>query len=412
MAAKRALEGLKVIDLTWVAAGPTITTYLADQGATVIRLESHTRFDVYSRLASPFKDGTPGMDRSGFFTAHNASKYSATLDLAKPKGKEVFWKFIMWADVLTESMTPGTMKKLGFDYESVSKVKPDIVYLSFSVYGQYGPWASGPGFGQLASSMAGLFHLGGWPDRAPAPPYGAYTDYVAPPFTAAAILAALDYRRRTGKGQYIDVALTESSLHFAAPVVMDYMINGRVMNRNGNRISRAAPHGVFPCQGDDRWCAIGIFNDDEWQGLCQAMGDPAWAKGPKFADFLSRKKNEDELETLIAEWTSNHKAEEVASQLQAAGVPCSVVETTQDLFEDSQLKHRDHIRWLDHPVMGKHIHRRPAFKLSKTPDQPAAAPTLGQHNEYVYKELLGLSDEEIADLLAERVITTEADLPW
>ncbi len=409
MKTKKALEGVKIADFSWVAVGPVTTSYLGDSGATVVKIESHTYPDN-SRVVGPFK-GQPSLDTSGFFTHQNSSKYSVTLNLAKPKGREVALKLINWADVMTESMLPGAMKRLGLDYESVRKVKPDIIYFSTSMHGQYGPRCFSPGYGQLGCGLAGIYNLSGWPDRGPAPPEGAYLDFISPRFGVMAIMAALDYHRRTGKGQYIDMALIETALHFVAPLIIDYSVNGRLPVRQGNRCDWAAPHGAFPCEGDNRWIAIAVRNDDEWKGLCKVMGQPSWSINSKFATLLARKQNESELESHIKEWTMLHKAEELMEKLQAAGVPSSVVESNRDLFEDPQLEHRGHFKRLEHPVMGTYAHDSRAFRLSKTPDNQFAAPAMGQHNEYVLKELLGLSEDEFADLLAEGAITTEADLP-
>jgi benzylsuccinate CoA-transferase BbsF subunit len=405
-----ALEGVKVVDFGLAGVGPLHAKCLGDHGATVIRVETHTRPDV-QRLSRPFKDNEPGIDRSGMFTTCNSSKYSITLDLAQPKGKEIALRLVKWADVICVGMIPSAVKRLGLDYGSLERVKPDIIYLSTSLMGEYGPYAEIAGFGFQACAVTGIFHLMGWPDRMPGGLWGAYTDYISPYFGVAAILAALDYRRRTGKGQHLDESQVECALHFVAPVVMDYGITGRVLNRNGNRLPYAAPHGVYPCQGDDRWIAIAIFSDDDWQALCKVIGTPKWTKDPKFATFKGRKENEDELDRLIAEWTNTLTAEEVMFRMQGAGVPTGVVQNTKDLFEDPQLKHRRHFRWLHHSVMGPHCYDGPAFRLSKTPDEQFAAPALGEHNEYVYKDALGLSDDEIAELLIEKVITTDADLP-
>lgn len=411
MERKRALEGIKVIDFSWVVVGPMTINYLADHGATVIKVENHAHPDN-SRVIGPYRKGTtPTIDSSGFYVHQNSSKLSVSLDLSKPKGKEIAFKLIKWADVMAESMVPGAMKRLGLDYDSVVKVKPDIIYYSTCMHGQYGPRASSPGYGQLVCALGGIYHLGGWPGRGPAPPEGAYVDYIAPRFGATAILAALDYRRRTGKGQYIDVSQVETAVYLLAPTIMDYLVNSRVMNPNGNRSPYATPHGSFRCKGDDRWCAIAVSSNEEWKAFCKVIGKPSWTKEPKFATLLNRKKNEDELEELVEKWTVNYSPEEVMTLMQAAGVPASVVESNKDLFEDPQLKHRGHFRHFEHPAVGRYTHDSRAFRLPKTPDNQFRAPLMGEHNEYVCKNILGMSDDEISELLAEGVITTEADLP-
>lgn len=409
MQTKKALEGVKIADFTWVAVGPTTINYLGDFGATVVRVETHSRPDP-ARCFGPFK-GKPSVDSTGFFTHHNTSKYSMSLNLTKPKGKETAIELIKWADIVSESMTPGAMHRLGLGYEDVIKYRPDIVYYSTCMNGQTGPRAADPGYGQLASALGGVYYLTGWPDRPPATPKGAYTDYVAPRFGALAILAALDYRRRTGKGQHIDLSQVETAAHFVAPTVMDYVVNGRTAEREGNRAGCAAPHAAFPCQGQDRWCAIAVFNDQQWQALCQVIGNPAWTKRAKFSTILARKKNEDELEKLVGQWTSQHTAEDVETLMQQAGVPAHVVETNADLFDDPQLKHRGHFRRFEHAVLGNYAHSAPAIRMSKTPDSQFGAPLIGQHNEFVLKEILHKSDDEVAELLIEGALTTDADLP-
>lgn len=407
---KLALEGIKVADFTWVVVGPATTKYLADQGATVVHVESHTRPDPI-RVSAPFKDGVPGIDRSGYFTYNNSSKYGISLDLNKPRGQEIGQKLIAWADVVVENFRPGAMHRWGLDYDMVNQTRPDIVYLSASMQGQYGPYSTLPGLGPLANAFAGIYHLSGWPDRGPAAVWGPYTDFVSPRFAVAAIMAALHYRRKTGKGQHIDISQVETVTHLFAPLVMDYTVNRRVANRDGNHLAWAAPHGIYPCKGEDHWCAIGVFTDEDWCAFTRIIGETAWATDPRFASLSTRKEHEEELDRLVGAWTVQYTAEQVEAMMQSAGIAASTVENSRDLFEDPQLKHRGSLHYMEHPVIGRHAYGRPAFRLSKTPDRQSAAPALGQHNEYVCKQILGLSDDEIAQLLVDRVLTTEADLP-
>lgn len=405
---RKVFEGIKVAEFAWVAVGPQSSRYLADHGATVVRIESHTNFDLL-RGNAPFAENKIGINRSMFYGKYNANKYGASLNLNHPRGQELAWRLIKWADIVTESFRPGTMKKWGLDYESVRKVKPDVIYLSTSMQGQSGPFARYAGVGSQISAVAGFGEISGWPERMPSPPYGAYSDYFCQRFNATALIAALEYRRRTGRGQWIEQSQLETSVYFIAPLVMDYMVNGRIAGRHGNQLPHAAPHDVYPCKGDDRWVAIAVFNDKEWQSFCQAIDNPGWAMGQKFNTFIGRKKNEDELDSLIAEWTSNHTAEQVETIMQAVGVCASVVEKSSDLFEDPQLKHRRFYVRLSHPEMGNPAYQQQAdFILSKTPREiTMPSPCLGQHNEYVYKEILGMTDDEIADHIADGSITTE-----
>ena len=410
MVGKQALDGIKVADFSWSIVGPLTARHLADHGATVVRVESHLRPET-NRVGGPYKDDIPGTDRSSLFSLFNTSKYGMSLSLDKPGAREVALRLMQWSDVVLESFTPGAMKRLGLDYETISQTKPEIIYVSTSCYGQYGPLAEKPGYGQMATSRAGIYNAIGWPDRPSETNSIPHTDFISPPFLVTTIIAALDYRRRTGKGLYLDQSQTEIGVHFFAPPVMDYIVNQRVMERSGNKHPYAAPHNVYPCRGDDRFCAIAVFTEKEWQGFGEAMGDPSWTKEAKFTTFLGRKQNEAELDNLIGRWTANYTPQEVMSKMQEKGVAAGVVQTVREINEDPQLAHLGFWRYLDHPVLGVHAHEGPPFRLSRTPDRQFTSPCLGQHNEYVYRELLGYSDDEIAEMLIEGVITTEADLP-
>lgn len=408
---KQVFEGIKVADFTWAAVGPQIGRTLAEHGATVIRIETHRKPDL-CRVIHPFM-GKPGINKSPFGAMLNTNKYGIALDLTKPKGMELVKKLIAWADIVTDSFTPGSMKKLGLDYEEVRKIKPDIIYCGTCSQGQYGPHAQLGVYGIQTAPLAGFAMLTGDSNRDPALVYGAYTDYVSPWFLICYLIAALCYRRKTGKGMYLDHSQYEAAVTFLAPAILDYTVNGRIMNRMANRDPRAAPHGAYPCKGDDRWVAIAVFTDEEWQNFCQVIGNPEWTRGPKFATLMGRKENEDELDKLVGEWTINYSAEEVMARMQAKGVAAAVVETMEDLFNnDLQLRHREHWVPLEHKEMGRHSYHNEAARFSKTPARLwKAAPCLGEDNEFVYKQILGLTDDDISDLLAEGVITTEADVP-
>ncbi len=401
---KKLLKGIKVADFSRNVVGPLTTKTLADYGAEVIKIEGRSRPDTL-RPAPPFKDGIPGVNRTSSFNQYNTGKLSVALNLAHPKGVQVAKRLVARADVVVESFAGGVMERMGLGYEELKKVKPDIIMLSTCMQGHTGPYATHPGYGFQLIGLSGISHITGWPDREPIGPDGPYTDYIAPRFTAPAVLAALDYRRRTGKGVYFDMSQYENGMHFLAPLILDYVVNRRVANRMGNRSSRAAPHGAYRCRGEDRWCAIAVFTNEEWRILCRAIGNPAWTDSPRFSTLQARKENEDELDRLVEEWTVNHPAEEVMTMMQAVGVGAGVVQTGKDLLEhDPQLRHR-HFFWeLDHPEIGKYRARGPAFVLSKCPCELQRAPLLGEHNEYVLKELLGMSDDEIAGLVIEGVI--------
>jgi len=408
---RQVFEGVKVADFSWVAVGPGISRELALHGATVVRVECH-RWPDTLRTAGPFKDGITGIDRSAFYTAYNTNKYGISLDLNMEKGKEVAKKLVQWADIVTDSMTPGSMAKWELDYESCRKIKPDIIYYSTTQMGQQGPYSKFKGYGALGVAYSGYFYLNGWPEGDPLPLFNNYSDFISPYYLFTNLVAALLYRRRTGKGMYLDQSQVEVGVNFLSPLVLDYIINGRVASRMGNRDPYMAPHGLFPCSEQDRWIAIAVPGDIEWEALCSVMGNPDWTCNPKLATVLGRKENENELETLIGGWTENYHAEELVHLLQEAGVPAGIVETAEDLFNDPQLQHREHFRFLQHRVIGTHAYHSPAYRLSKTPCKISKpGPCLGEDNEYVFKEVLRLSDDEIADLLIEGVITTDMDMP-
>jgi crotonobetainyl-CoA:carnitine CoA-transferase CaiB-like acyl-CoA transferase len=406
---KLPLEGIKVADFSQAGVAPIGTKMLADYGATVIKLETHTRPDIL-RTVSPFK-GQLTIDGSAFFANWNTGKYSISINLRKPQGKNVALKLIAWADIVVENFAPGAMERLGLDYESVKEIKPDIIYWAICQLGHTGPWAKYRGYGHQSAALAGVWHLSGWPDRKPSPPFGAYTDETAPYIAVTYILASLAYRRRTGKGIYLDQSMAESMLKLFAPLFMDYWVNGTIACRDGNRLSSAAPHGVYQCKGEERWVSIAVFNDDEWSSFCSAIDKPQWIKEKKYKTLLERKKNENELNKCIEEYTIENKAEEIEKRLQAENVCAHVVQAAPDLFNDPQLNHRQHFVYIDHPVIGKHACDAPSGRLSKTPYKLRSAPMIGQHNEYVLKDVLGLSDDEIMEMLIEGVITTDDDLP-
>lgn len=301
------------------------------------------------------------------------------------------------------------MERWGLDYKTISAKKPDIIYLSSSMQGQDGPHARYAGYGQSACALSGFSEISGWPDRLPSPPYGAYTNYLCPRFGATALIAALEYRRRTGKGQLLEQSQLESAVHLLAPLIMDKQVNHRIEGRRGNRLDQAAPHGVFPCTGDDNWVAIAVSSEAEWQAFGKAMGSPDWAMSPEFASMAKRKQNEDQLEGLIAAWTRNFTRQQVEDRLQRAGIAASRVAKPSDIYTDPQIKHRNYFTALEHPVMGKQkFETQACYILSKTPRQVTKPPPcLGEDNVFVFRELLGMADDEIQAHISDGSITTE-----
>jgi crotonobetainyl-CoA:carnitine CoA-transferase CaiB-like acyl-CoA transferase len=394
-----ALADVKVLDLMWAIAGPAATRMLADYGATVVRVESTTRTDV-CRTVAPFHELPPEPESAVLFQNANAGKRMMTLDLATAAGREIFLDLVRWADVVAEAYTAGTMRTLGLDYETLRAVNPSLIMLSTCLMGQTGPLSRFAGFGNLAHSITGFGGLCGWPDRTPAGPFGAYTDYVAPRFSAAAILAALDHRRRTGEGQYIDLAQAEAAIHFLAPAMLDYTVNGHVQTCVGNDDPEAAPHGTYPAAGDDRWLAIAVQNDAQFAALTRVLGEPSLRDDPRFATADTRRAHRRELDAVVGAWTRTHDAHAAEAMLQAAGIAAAVVAASADLCNDPQLIHRDHFHQLPHPTYGTTPVEGSRSRLSRTPAVVAGeAPTLGRDNEDVLRTILGYDEDRITELV-------------
>lgn len=399
--AKQPFEGIKIADFSWWLAGPLTTKTLADYGATVVRVESAKRPGGL-RTSMPYKDNIPGIDRSGFYAFYNANKYSMSLDLGHPRGREIARRLVAWADIVAENFTPGVMEKFGLGYEELKKIKPDIIMLRTSNQGQTGPFSRLGGLGLQLNALTGFVHFTGWPDRDPLSLMFAYSDYFVPFLAVSLLTAALDYRRRTGRGQVLDVAQNEVCLQFLSPYLLEYAANGRESGRMGNRHPYAAPHNVYPCRGDDSWCAIAVFTDEEWAGFGQAIGGPAWTADARFATFLGRKKNEEELDRLVAAWTSRHTSSEVMEVMQSAGVAAGIVKRGEKIYGDPQLREMGLFWRLKHREMGDFTHMGQPGRLSKTPAQPRLpAPCLGEHTEYVCRDLLGMSQAEFDRLLID-----------
>jgi crotonobetainyl-CoA:carnitine CoA-transferase CaiB-like acyl-CoA transferase len=399
------LEGLKVADFSWVGVGPISGKYLADHGANVIRIESSTRADNL-RTAGPYKDNESGWNRSHFYGEFNTSKRSLALDLKHERAAEVTSRLLAWADVILESFTPGTVDRLGIGYEAARAANPGVIMVSTCLMGQTGPAAAMAGYGYHAAGVAGFFDLAGWADRAPAGPWNAYTDTVAPRFLTTTLLAALDHKRRTGEGQLIDLGQLEAALHFLAPEIMAQQVSDTPIERNGNRAANAAPQGVYPCRGDDEWCAIAIESDTQWLGLREALGDPEWSRTPALSETAGRIAAHDLLDQKIAAWTRGQDPQAVMNQLLAAGVPAGQVQRSRDLLTDPQLRHRGFHREFDHPEMGRVPYSGHQFRISGYDNGPRfAAPLLGADSFEILEGELGLDPGAIADLMAAGAIS-------
>ena len=397
-------KGLTILAFCWAVVGPLTMKFFADHGATVIRVETSKR-PCTMRSSAPYKDNIPNYNKGGYFNYYNSNILSLSLNMQLPEAREIARKLAVECDVFMENYTPGVIEKWGLSYEELKEIRPDIIMLRQSGYGSWGPYANLPAFGMVLVPIAGLPNYIGWPGKEPLPVgVSAYTDCISPRFATAALIAALDYRKRTGKGQLLDLSQFETAIYFIAPGILDYTVNDREPERIGNSSPDAAPHGVYPCQGDDRWCTVAVTSDEEWTNLCREMGKSEYVEDPRFATLADRKKNEDELNKLVGEWTVNLTPEEVMERLQKAGVPAGVVKNAADMIDDPQLRKRN-IYWpMEHSEMGMFTHLGQSFQLSKTPSKAySPSPLLGEHTEYVCTKILNMPDEEFIDLMQKGV---------
>jgi benzylsuccinate CoA-transferase BbsF subunit len=401
---KKPFEGVKLIQLCWAGVGVYTCNYLSHYGATTVRVETATRPDPVRQFA-PYaptnKEGEPiGLERSAFFSiTHTAPEYDIALNFKKPEAIEVFKRLVAWADVVAEGFPAGVMDRQGLDYEGLKKINPEIIMFRTCGYGHTGPMADQPGFGSILTAVTMMDTLVGYPDRPPVPPSTYYTDQLSPMYATLSIMAALDYKRRTGKGQYIDHSQIEAGFNYMTPPILDYQANNREFEVKGNRCDYAAPHGIYRCQGEDRWVAIAVMNDAEWKSFVKAIGSPDWAKAKKYAKAAGRVGESEELDRFVEGWTAEHTPEEVQEILQSVGVGAGKVSNAKDLDEDPQMSYYNFYREMNHPYMGKLRYYHPApIKLSEVETAVQRPVLVGEHTDYVCKEILGMSQEEINSL--------------
>ncbi len=389
-----ALDGLKIVEFGSYAAGPHIGKMLANFGAVTVHVESRSRPDGFRLQYPPYRGGKPGIDNGACFAYFNDSKYGVTIELKTPAGRELARRLALWSDVVIENMRPGVIDRLGLGYESLSKENPALVMLSTCNMGQTGPRADTPGFGSQLTALVGMCGLTGSPGGSPMLLYGPYVDFIASTMGAAAVLAALERRRVTGKGAYLDVSQYESGLMFLAGAFLDYHRSGTVAGRNNNEDPGASPHGVYQCS-DGNWLALSCWSEAQLARLCTAIGSPELAAQACLATLAGRKSSQNTIDAAIAAWTIGIGAQAGAEILQRAQVPAHAVSSMADLFVDPQLATRRQWRSQHHPVIGEQRYCMPAFELAATPgDVLSAAPLLGGGNERVFSEFLGLSREE------------------
>jgi benzylsuccinate CoA-transferase BbsF subunit len=384
------LAGVRVADFTWVIAGPSITKNLALLGAEVIRIESAKRAEY--------------RNRGGNFALLNDNKKSCALDLSQTEAREIAKAIISRSDVVVENFGLGVMNRLGLDYETLREIKPDIIMLSCSGLGRSGPDSDKLAFGTLLQLFSGWSLIQGHPETRDVLIGGAWTDPITALHGTFAILSALYHKQQTGLGQYIDLSMAEATLCGLPETIMDYSMNQRLPVRFGNSDPILAPHGCYPCAGDDEWVAICVSTDAEWEALCEAMGCPSWAQGARFADMVRRKQHEAELNCLIAEWTQNFSAYQVMEKLQSAGVAAGPSLNAAQLLEDPHLKERAIFVDTTSPsgeqrtTIGATWRISPSFEPSYSP-----APRLGQDNQYVLEKLVGMDQNEVERLIESKV---------
>lgn len=399
------LAGIRFADFTWAGAGPFSTKIFSDFGAEVLKIEGVARPDPV-RVGGPFKDGVFGINRSGYFASRNTGKKSVAINMKNPDSRETLYAIIRQSDIVSNNFGPGAMERLGLGYDDLVRIKPDLIYLSMPMYGEDGPLAGMTGVGMTISAVTGLMAATGYEGEGPLGPGTHFPDHAANPYHAAfAVMAALRHRRATGRGMKIDLSQVESTINCMGLAVVEAAATGREQPRLGNRSPHHAPHGVFPCAGEDSWCAITVLDDRHWQDLCAAIGDAALASDPALKTAAGRLDAVDRVEAAVSAWTRGLSAEAVMAACQARGVPAGVVSTSRRLMQDDpQLRHRDYWQVVDHPEIGPARFTAPPFRLDGERIDLKRPPLIGEHTDSVLADLLGYSPERIASLRATGVL--------
>jgi benzylsuccinate CoA-transferase BbsF subunit len=399
------LEGIRVANFGWVWAGPVVGQTLSFLGAEVYKIESYARVDM-TRTLPPFGGGERDPNRSLSNHACWAGNGSVSLNLKKPEALELARELIAQCDVVAENFGPGVMNELGLGYAELCKVKPDIVMFSMPAAGLDGPLRDVRTYGLSLTSTTGLDSLTGYDEGPPIPMENAFSDPFNGILGAFAILVALNHRNRTGKGQHVDYSQQEAVMQMVGPAFMDYAINGRVAGPMGNRhpLAAAAPHGVFPCAGEDRWISIAVADEPEWRGLVSAMDDPEWARAPEFTRVEDRVRNLQALHERLAAWTAGFDDRELAERLQRHGVAAAPVLNVADLLHDPHYRARGTFIEVRHPLGFDETIYGAYVKTSRSEARVRPGPIIGQDNEYVFKELLGMPEERYRRLVEDQVI--------
>ncbi|MBI3968358.1 MAG: CoA transferase [Chloroflexi bacterium] len=400
------LAGIKIADFTWAVAGPFATRILADLGADVIKAEPRNGGDIL-RTYPPFKNKQKEPDLAGHFNNTCRNKRSFAVDVKKPSGRAAARKLCDWADVVVDNFSAGTMHRLGFGYDELSRANPRVIQVHMSGFGLQGPRSGFISFHPTLAAIAGVLGLMAYPGDEPLGFGVSFTDFLGGLSAASAILAALERREQTGRGQLVDLAQLESAVSLLAPAFLDYQLNDRVWEPAGNRGVEYlnGPHGVYPCRGDDRWLALAVRTDAEWDRFRKLMGNPDWASDSRFSTGLGRRQAAADLDRCVADWTRQHDAFELAERLQTAGVVAGPMFDGVDLLEDPHLAARHYFHTVNHPAIGSApIERSPIVFDGDFPGIARRAPLLGEHTAEVLTDVLGYSEEELVELYVEEAI--------
>lgn len=400
------LEGIRIISFTNGLAGPYAGRLLCDFGAEVIVVETRKRLDTFRRVALAYPKGTQlDFDKAWWWAEYNRGKKSISVDMKREEGRELIKRLVKISDAAIDNFGARVLRGFGLDYWRLREVKPDFIMVSMQGLGQSGPEHENILWGMNLMPLAGLTYEWGFPDvPAPTGSGGFPTDYLGGVTAAFMILAAIEHRDRTGEGQFIDMAQVENAATIMESIYMDYTINNRLQERRGNRSPYFAPYGVYRCKGEERWCAIEVRNEGEWKRFCNAIGNPPWTKAPEFATMLNRLQNLAELDSHIEEWTANYTHLEIMEILQKAGVPAGAVLDGENQANCPQLAHREVFVQIDHPKMGTAYYPGVVTHLSKSQGVAKRPALLGEDNEYVLSELLGMSQAEIQQLVEAQVL--------
>ncbi|MDY6856098.1 MAG: CoA transferase [Thermodesulfobacteriota bacterium] len=392
---KHPLKGLRVLDFTWMLAGPYVTRILADFGAEVIKVQC-------KKMAKGAESNL-----GGYFTTWNRSKRGITLDMSYPEAREIALRLAKISDVVIENFSPRVMPNWGLDYTRLKEVKPDLIVVSMSAMGQSGPWKNSVAYGATIQALSGITYLSSSSKETPSGLGYAYADIIASLYSALAVLAALEFRDKTGKGQYIDISEYEAMCTLMGPSLMDASMNQHEILPEGNLADHisAAPYGCYTCLGEDQWCVIAVFYETQWQTLCSVMGSPSWTQQKRFSTLSKRREHAQELDELIEQWTITHTSKDIVRLLQEAGVPAGIVQNAEDMAEDPQLMARDYFVSIEHPILGMTM--SDTYPVHLNSDVSAGwktSPVLGEDNQYVFMDLLGIKEDELSSYIEKGII--------